>query len=96
MDGIRQDEHGPQLLMSRPTRRLGGAVHFLAAWFLGGGMQDAINPLFCGGGDLADVFRTKYVNSGESDREVYCGEDDVHAESVPAVRAYEVLELLGK
>ena len=45
-------------------------------------------------GDAGDVLRADDVDRGEGDGKVEGGEDEVHAERVPAVRLDEVLESL--
>lgn len=94
MNGIRQDQHGIELLVSRETGGAGDAVHLLPAWLLGSGMEEIADVLLCGGSHLRDILGSEDVDADEGDGKVEGGEDDIDPEGVPAVGAYEVLQPL--
>lgn len=93
VDRVREHKHGIQPLVPAGARRC--ALDLIPARLCGGGVQEPGDGLFrvCGG--AGHLLRAEEVDADKGDGEVERGEDEVHAEGVPAVRFDEVFETLG-
>ena len=93
VDRVCQHEHGVQSVMAAAARRC--ALHLVPAWLGRLAVHDAICELSHVCGRLRDLLGAEELDPDKGDGEVERGEGEVHAERIPAVGLYEVLEALG-
>jgi len=90
VDSISQDDHGVEAFLAARWN-VGGGGDLVLAWLGRLRVDELENGLFYRGGDASDVFCAYEIDAHECDGEVGCGDDDVYAEGIPAIRLDEML-----